>query len=37
MSTTPMATSKTLLDTKYGKIINPKPQSKGTTARCLRP
>ena len=37
MSAIPMVTSKMLLETKYGKTINAKPQSNGTTARCRRP
>jgi hypothetical protein len=37
MSAMPITTSKMLLDTKYGKIINANPQSNGTTARCFRP
>ena len=37
MSTTPITTSKMLLETKYGKTINASPHSKGTTERCLRP
>jgi hypothetical protein len=37
MSTTPIATSKMLFETKYGKTISVNPQSSGTTARCFRP
>jgi hypothetical protein len=37
MSATPIDTSKMLFETKYGNTINASPQSKGTTARCLRP
>lgn len=32
-----MTTSKMVFETKYGKIINAKPQTSGTTARCFRP
>ena len=37
MSTTPRATSSTVLETKYGKIISATPHTNGTTIFCLLP
>ncbi len=37
MSATPIATSRMLFETKYGKTIKASPHSNGTTARCFRP
>jgi hypothetical protein len=36
-STTPKATSRNVLDTKYGKIINTRPQTSGIAVFCLLP
>ena len=37
MSTTPTATSRIVLETKYGKTMSSKPQTNGTTAFCFFP
>lgn len=37
ISTTPTTTSKKVLETKYGKIINSRPQISGTTTLCFLP